>query len=222
MILSEKPLDYLNAFLGGVGISFTPCVLPLVPVIIGYIGITPQTSRARGLMLSLIYVSGVAITYAVLGLIASLTGKLFGTVSAHPVTNIIVGLIFILFGISMLDVFSISLPHVVPLVLGKEKNYFSIFLLGLSSGLVVGPCTAPALGAILFYLAQKKNILYGASVLLSFGFGMGLILILAGTFGSLMVNIRKIAQWSPHIKRLGAVILMGMGVYFIYIAYRRM
>ncbi len=97
MILSESPVDYLKAFLGGVGISFTPCVYPLIPVVIGYIGIKAGTTKFRGFSLSLTYVTGIAVTYSLLGLFASLTGRLFGAISSAPLTYIIVGLVLIFF-----------------------------------------------------------------------------------------------------------------------------
>jgi thiol:disulfide interchange protein DsbD len=221
MVLSENPVDYLKAFLGGVGMSFTPCVYPLIPVVIGYIGIKAGTTRFRGFSLSLTYVTGVAVTYSLLGLFASLTGKLFGTVSSAPVTYIIVGLVIIFFGLSMLEIFNLSMPRLIKLPVLKEGNYFSTFLLGLTSGLIIGPCTAPALGAILVYLAAKKNIAYGMSVLFSFAYGMGLVLILAGTFGSILVNLPKAGRWLLYIKRVGAVILIGAGLFFIFTGIRR-
>jgi thiol:disulfide interchange protein DsbD len=222
MILSENPIDYLKAFAGGVGISFTPCVYPLIPVIIGYIGIKSGTSRIKGFLLSLTYVSGIAVTYSILGLFASLTGRIFGTISSHPLIYIFVGSVVIIFGLSMLELFSLPLPKLIRLPAFKEKSYLSIFLLGLSSGLIVGPCTAPALGTILVYLATKKNIIYGMTVLFSFAYGMGLTLILAGTFSSILLNLPKSGKWMMYIKGLGALILIGIGVFLIVTGIRRL
>jgi thiol:disulfide interchange protein DsbD len=221
MSLSGNPVGYLKAFLGGVGISFTPCVYPLIPVIAGYIGIKAGTAKFRGFTLSLTYVTGIAITYSILGLIASFTGKIFGLISAHPITHIFAGSIIILFGLSMLDIFTLPLPRLIKSPMLKEKNYLSIFLLGLSSGLIISPCTAPALGVILVYLATKQNVLYGATLLFSFAYGMGLVLVLAGTFGSLLINLPKLGRRSVYIKNLGAVVLIGMGIYFIFVTIRR-
>jgi cytochrome c-type biogenesis protein len=221
MMLSENPVDYLKAFLGGVGISFTPCVYPLIPVIIGYIGIKAGTARLKGFTLSLTYVSGIAVTYSLLGLFASLTGRLFGTISSAPLTYMAVGAVVVFFGLSMLEVFNLSLPALIRLPVLKDRNYFSTFLLGLSSGLIIGPCTAPALGTILLYLATKKNVIYGVTLLFSFAYGMGLVLVLAGTFGSLLVKLPKSGRWLVYIKRLGAVILLGVGLSFIFTGIRR-
>jgi thiol:disulfide interchange protein DsbD len=222
MILSGSPLDYIKVFIGGVGVSLTPCVLPLVPVVIGYIGITAATKKFKGFLMSLVYVTGISFTYALLGLFASLTGRLFGTVSAHPVTNFIVGSVIILFGISMLDFFSLPLPRFFRLPAFESKGYFSTFVLGASSGFIIGPCTAPALGAILMYLATKENVLYAVTLLVSFAYGVGFLLILAGTFSSVLVNLRALHKWSESIKKAGAFILIGIGIYFVYLAIRRM
>lgn len=222
MNLSGSPFDFLKAFLGGVGLSFTPCVYPLIPVIVGYIGIKAGTSKRRGFTLSFAYTTGVAFTYSILGLIASLTGKLFGRINSHPLTHILVGIVIILLGVSMLGVFQISLQGLVKLPNIKKNDVVSAFLLGLVSGLIVSPCVTPVLGAILLYLATKKNVLYGAGLLFVFAYGMGLILIVAGTFSSMLANLPKSGRWLIFIKKFAAFMLLGMGIYFLYGGVRRM
>jgi thiol:disulfide interchange protein DsbD len=221
MILVEQPLDIIKAFLGGVGVSFTPCVFPLVPVVVGFIGIKAGTTRLRGFLLSLAYVTGVAVTYSVLGLIASLTGRVFGMISTHPVTVIAAGVIIVFFGFFMLDVIHLPIPQFIKLPSTRSRGYGSVFILGLTSGLIVGPCTAPALGAILVYLATKQNILYGTTVLVSFAYGLGLILILAGTFSSLLINLPKSGKWLRSVQIIGALILIGMGITLVITGIRR-
>lgn len=222
MSLSGSPLDYLIAFFGGILVSFTPCVYPLIPISAGYIGLRAAGSRAKGLVLSLFYVTGVAITYSVLGILASLTGTIFGAISTNPKTYFFAGSIIILFGLSMLDLFTIKIPNLIKPVSLKKGNYFSTFLLGLSSGLIVSPCLTPVLGTILFYLTTKKNILYGATLLFSFAYGMGLLLVLIGTFSSVLINLPKAGKWLILIKRAFSFILIAMGVYFIYAGIRRL
>ena len=221
MNLSGSPFDFVAAFLGGVGISFTPCVYPLIPITIGYIGARSGGSKLKGLGLSLVYVSGVAFTYSMLGILAVLTGKLFGSISSNPLTYIIVGVIIILFGLSMLDLFILPLPKIIKLPGLKKENYFSTFFLGLSSGLVASPCLTPVLGSILVYLTTKKNLLYGATLLLCFAYGMGVILVIAGTFSAALVNIPKLGKWMLYVKKIFSLIIIGMGLYFIYAGIRR-
>jgi cytochrome c-type biogenesis protein len=221
MNLSGNPLDFVFAFIGGVLISFTPCVFPLIPVTAAYIGATATKSKFQGFVLSLIYVTGIAVTYSILGLIASLTGQLFGRLSSFGVTYIVVGAVIVIFGLSMLDLFYISLPNVIKLPKFRKQDYFSTLLLGLASGLIIGPCVTPALASILAYLAAKKNALYGAVLLLSFAYGMGIVLILVGSFSGMLLALPKPQKWMVYIKKLGAIIILASGIYFIIIGIKR-
>jgi thiol:disulfide interchange protein DsbD len=221
MNLSGSPIDYLAAFLGGAIVSLSPCVYPLIPISVSFIGIRSATSKLKGLTLSLIYVTGIAITYSFLGLLASLTGKIFGAISSHPLSYIFAGTVITLFGISMLDAFKIPWPNLVKAPTFAKHGYFSAFILGLNSGLIVSPCTTPVLGAILVYLTTKKNIFYGTTLLFSFAYGMGLVLILAGTFSSLLIKLPKSGKWMLYAARISAFILIGMGIYFVFIGIRR-
>jgi thiol:disulfide interchange protein DsbD len=218
---SGNNIDFLIAFGGGLLMSFTPCVYPLIPISAGNIAARSGGSKIKGLSLSIVYVLGVAITYSALGLIASLTGTLFGRISTHPATHIIIGSITVLFGFSLLDIFHIHIPHKIKAPV-HEHDYLYTFLLGLSSGLITSPCLTPVLGSILFYLTTKQNVFYGATLLFSFAFGMGFILILIGAFEGFLVNLPKSGNWMVWIKRCSAVILMVMGAYFIYSGIRRM
>ena len=109
--IKQAPLLAIGvSFVGGVLTSFTPCVYPVIPITIGVIGARGSTSRLHALIVSLTYVLGMALVYAVLGMIAALTGQFFGKVSVHPITNLIVGNICILFALNMFDVFYIPMP----------------------------------------------------------------------------------------------------------------
>lgn len=218
MNLYGSPVDYFLAFLGGFFLSFTPCVYPLIPVSVSFIGVHSAGSKIRGLTLSLLYVSGLAVTYSLLGLLASLTGKIFGTVNTHPLTRLITGAIIIFFGIAMLKDFNLRLPP--PKISPSfKRGYFSIFFLGLTSGLIISPCTTSVLASILAILVLKRNIFYGMTLLFTFAFGMGFILILAGTFSAFLLSLPKAGKWMSWIKRIGGGILIAMGVYFILKAF---
>ncbi|MBU0709918.1 MAG: sulfite exporter TauE/SafE family protein [Candidatus Omnitrophica bacterium] len=214
MNLSGNPFDYLIAFLGGILASFTPCVYPLVPVIVGYIGVKSQGERFKGFFLSLIFVTGIAITYSTLGLVASLTGTIFGKISSHPITYISVGIVIILFGVSMFGL--IKLPTLTVRPAKQKEGYLGVFLLGLTSGFLVSPCLTPVMGSILLYLSTKQSVLYGTTLLMSFAYGMGLIFVLAGTFSALLLNLPKPGKWTVYLKKLMALILIATGTYFLY------
>ena len=223
MTLQGNFLDYLSAFLGGVLVSFSPCVYPLVPITLGFIGVKGSSGRLRGFYLSLVYVLGLAVTYSVLGLIAALSGKLFGQVSSHPLSFLIIGNVCILAGLSFFEVINIPFMGVrLQNKIERKGGYLSVFLLGLASGLIAGPCTAPALGAILVYVASRQNVVYGASLLFSFAYGMGFLLILTGTFGAFFLRLPKSGAWLTGIKKASGFILIAAGEYFLIQAGRLM
>lgn len=219
---SGNPIGYIAAFIGGALVSFTPCTYPLIPVILGVIGATGSVSRLRSFILSLVYALGVAFVYSLLGIAAVLSGKLFGSISANPWVYILVGNIFVFFGLSMLEVFDLRVT-VRSFAAGPDKvgagrprrGLLYIFILGAASGLVIGPCTTPALGAILTYAAAGQNLFYGASLLFVFGLGMCSLLIAAGSFSGMLASLPRSGKWLVYIKKACGIILILAGEYFI-------
>ncbi len=215
-------LAFFAAYLGGIVISFTPCTYPLIPVTIGFIGVQGSSSKLRAFMLSLFYVMGLAITYAALGAAAALSGRIFGQMQTTPWTYFIMANLCLVMGLSMLDIFNISIP--IPQKLMKltdpnnKKGFLNSFLIGMVSGVVIGPCTAPALGVLLGYVALKTNVFLGMGLLFVFAFGMGTLLIIIGTFAGIIAALPKSGKWMEKIKLISGLILIGAAEYFLYIA----
>jgi cytochrome c-type biogenesis protein len=215
-------LAFLAAYLGGLVISFTPCTYPLIPVTVGLIGVQDSSSKISGFLSSLSYVAGMAFTYSILGGAAALSGKIFGQMQTTPWTYFIMGNLCLVMGLSMLEVFHINLP--VPQRLmnvsggNNKKRLLDSFLIGIVSGVVIGPCTAPALAVLLGYVAVKTNFLLGMSLLFVFAFGMGTLLIIAGTFAGFISALPKSGAWMTKIKFISGLILIGAAEYFLYIA----
>ncbi len=223
MHLSGNVFDYVIAFWGGVLVSFSPCVYPLMPITASVIaGVNTKGTRFMAFVISLVYVLGMAVTYCTLAVFASLSGKVFGQLQNSPVVFLAVGNILIIFALVLLDVIPLSslgmnLQHKI-----KLKGLFSVLLLGITSGFIVGPCTAPVLGSLLVLVASKQNILYGVSLLFVFSYGVGASLILIGTFSSLLSNLPKSGPWLIGIKRLCALVIFIAGEYFLIKAGRLM
>ncbi len=215
-------LSYLAVYLGGVLVSFTPCMYPLLPVTVAFIGAQGSGSRGRGFVLSLIYVLGMAVTYTLLGAIAALSGKLFGQIQASPWTSFFVGNLCILMGLSMMDVFTvpIRMPAFIMRAQPRKRaaGMAGSFLVGAASGLVMGPCTAPALAVVLGYAATRQNVAFASSLMFVFAVGMGTLLILVGTFAGLLAGIPKSGVWMVRISRICGWILLGTGEYFLITA----
>ncbi len=217
-------LSYAAVFVGGVLSSFTPCVYPVLPITVGYVGGRSPGSRMKGFRLSLSYVLGMALTYAALGAAAALSGRVFGQAAASPISNIIVANVCIVMGLSMLDVFRVPVPA---LLSGSPAGparggAVGAFGLGLASGLVMGPCTAPVLGTLLVYVGARRNVPFGMSLLFVFALGMGALLLVAGTFTGLLANLPKSGRWTEAVRKGFGVVLILAGEYFLLQAGKRL
>ncbi len=215
-------LAFLAAYIGGVLVGFTPCTYPLIPITVGFIGAQGSPSKLRGLFLSLVYVSGLAVTYSLMGAIAVFSGRIFGQMQTTPWTYFIMANLCIFMGLAMLDVFNISLPVPQKLVRltggNKKKGVFSSFLIGATSGIIIGPCTAPVLAVLLGFVAMRGNLIMGMSLLFVFAFGMGTLLIIAGTFAGLIAALPHSGKWMTKINYIFGWLLIGAGEYFLYTA----
>ena len=204
------------AFLAGLLTSFTPCVYPLIPITIGIIGAKSSQTRRRGFLLSLVYVLGLSLVYAALGAVAALTGRLFGQISTGFWAYFIVGNLFFLFGLSMLDVFSLQLTFLQKFnPSARGSGMLTAFIFGGVSALIAGPCTTPVLGTLLAFVASRQNVALGVSMLFLFAFGMGFLLIIVGTFTGLLSTIPRSGAWMVTIKKAFGFLMIGIGEYFI-------
>lgn len=201
------------AYVGGLLASLTPCIYPMIPITAGVVGHSNiGGSRFRGFLLSLAYVFGMAVTYAGLGIFAAATGRFFGTINSHPLTFLLVGNIILLFGLGMLDVF--TMPYFSHNITAKAKGVVGVFIAGILSAFVAGPCTAPVLGVLLAYVATTQNIMTGGLLLFIFSFGMGTILIGVGTFSSVLAAMPKSGLWMAKIKKAMAFVMIALAEYF--------
>jgi len=201
------------AFLGGVLASLTPCVYPMIPITAGVIGhANVGGSKRRGFVLSLTYVIGMALTYAALGIFAAATGRFFGSINSSPWTFLVVGNVFLLFGLGMLDV--MQLPTFAGRFTNKRLGIAGIFLAGISSALVAGPCTTPVLGSLLAYTASSQSLIMGGLLLFVFSLGMGALLLGVGTFSSFLASIPRSGAWMVKIKKAMGLLMLAMAQYF--------
>ena len=212
---------YVAAYLAGVLVSFTPCIYPVIPITAAVIGGQRDISGARGFVLSLFFVLGLALTYTALGVFAALTGKLFGTIQTSPLTLGVLGGLFILMGLAMLDVFQLSLERYAPrgLTGGNRKGIFGSFMIGVTSGFILGPCTAPVLAVILGVVAARQSVFFGGSLLFVFSLGVGSLLVLVGTFAGILASLPKSGAWMTGVKKLSGIVMLAAGAYFLYSAY---
>lgn len=216
-------ISYVVVFLGGLITSFTPCIFPLIPIIISVIGASKEKSTSRNFLLSLSYVLGMAVVFSILGMIAGLTGTLFGRIQSNPIAHLIVGSIIILFALSLLNI--IPLPTFLLARSGAGKvirgrgTVFAAFLMGLVSGLIAAPCASAVLGALLVYVASKGNVFFGATLLFCFAVGLGTFLMLIGTFTGLVSKIPRSERAMKIFEKVLAFGMIILGGYFVYKAW---
>jgi len=213
-----SPLAYAVVFLGGILVSFTPCIYPVLPVTVGYLGSRTGGSRRRAFFLSAAYAFGMALTYAALGMAAGLTGSVFGEAAAHPLSYLLLGNVCILLALSMFDVFRFPTIAIRSRAGGAGSapgKMAGALVVGMLSGLVVGPCTTPVLGGLLLYVGTSGHPVLGATLLFTFALGMGLPVVALGTFAGLLANLPKAGGWTVKVQRAFGVLLLLAGEYLL-------
>lgn len=211
-------LAFLLVFLGGILTSFAPCVYPVIPITIGYVGGRSSGKPLQGLGLSAIFVLGIAIVYSTLGLISAATGTLFGSISGSPYIIAGVAAIFALMGLAMLGAFEIALPASWQGRLqagSRKKGLFGPLLVGMVSGLVMAPCVGPVIVALLAWVAKTQNLLLGWALLFVFSLGLGLLFLVIGTFAGAIQALPKAGVWMEGIKKGFGWILIGAALFLL-------
>jgi thiol:disulfide interchange protein DsbD len=208
----------LFSFLAGVLTSFTPCSYPMIPITLGFIGSRTTQSKRRGFVLAFFYVFGLAIVYSVIGAIAALTGRMFGSFTNRPIVYFIIGNICIGFGLAMFEVFHLPSPRVLDRFTIKQlpgSEILSSIILGGSSAIVISTCTTPVLGLLLTVVASKGSLILGMGMLFLFAYGLGFLVILMGTFAGLLASLPKSGPWLRTVQKVFGVVMIGAGEYFL-------
>lgn len=206
-------------FLAGVLTSFTPCVYPMIPVTVTYIGGASAGNRRRAVLLSSVYVLGMAVIYAALGIVAALVGKTFGNFTRNPIVYAAVGLLIVVFGVAMLGVVNVRVPAFFG---GLQREgvqrggVLGAALMGVAAGFVAAPCTAPVLGLLLTYVATTRNVVWGSTLLFVFALGLGMLLLLLGIFSGMLSAMPKAGAWMDVVKRVFGGLMLLIGAWFLF------
>lgn len=206
-------------FVAGFLTSLTPCIYPMIPITIGYIGgRSAGHGKWRGFVLSLFYVLGLAVIYSSLGVVAALTKSLFGSITQTPLIVGIVGVIFAAMGLSMLGIFDISLPSGIATKLqgsGPRRGFFGAMIMGMVAGLVAAPCAGPVVILLLTYIATTGRIVVGFSLMMAFAFGMGIIFLILGTFSGLLTSLPSAGMWMDKVKKTFGVLMIAAAIWIV-------
>lgn len=219
-IQNQSWIAFPACFLGGIVSSASPCVLAMIPLVIGYVGGYSEGSHKKAIQYSIVFTIGLTITFTVLGIIAGTMGRLFGDVGGFwyyvlPPVAILLGL-YLLFSDKLNLNIGLS-QRFMP----KKKALLGAFLIGLFFGIVASPCATPVLAVILTFAATREDIAFSGGLLLAYALGHWVLILGAGIsagFAQRVLASRGISNFSTYSKKTGGVILIGVGIYlFTYL-----
>jgi thiol:disulfide interchange protein DsbD len=207
-------------FIGGLLLSFTPCVFPMYPILTGIIvGQGDKLSTKKAFTLSFFYVQGMAVTYTILGIVVAIAGAQFQAMFQHPIVLMALSVLFIFLALSMFGIFNLALPsswqNKLNQISSSQKggSYVGVLMMGAISGLVASPCTTAPLTGALLYISQSGDILLGASALYALSLGMGLPLLVLGSSGGKLLP--KAGNWMNVIKNIFGLLLLAVPIFLL-------
>jgi thiol:disulfide interchange protein DsbD len=220
--LSAHPVAALAAvYAGGVLTSLTPCLYPMIPVTVSIVGGSAGAGaggRTRRMSLALTYVIGLAAAYAGLGLLAGLTGTLFGAVSTNPWLLFAMANVMLFAAMMMADVIPVPIPARLrdrAATMGEGGRYAGVLTMGVVSGLVAAPCGAPVMAAVLTWVSATGSAWLGFLYLFVFSLGMSSLLLAFAFVADTSLRLPRAGPWMLWVKRAFAVILLGVAEYYL-------
>ena len=220
--LGSSPLTALPLlFVGGLLTSLTPCVYPMIPITVALVGresMGAGSTRWRPLLLTLSYVVGVATVYAILGVIAGMTGSIFGSISSNPWLYFLQANVLLLAALFMLDVFTFRLPTRTAewaARVGEGGHYGGAFAMGAVSGLVAAPCGAPVMAAVLTWVTRTQSALLGFVYLFVFSLGMCALLVVIGVSSGGAARLPRAGEWMLRVKKIFGFVMLGVAEYYL-------
>jgi cytochrome c-type biogenesis protein len=209
----RSAVTFLLVFLGGLITSISPCILSMIPLLVGYIGGYSEGSKARGFTLSFSFIAGMSLTFAIMGFVAAYFGRVFGQVGT--VWYYVLAAVALVMGLQLLGVLTFNLPGFKKIPLQKAGVGGSLAM-GLLFGLVASPCATPVLAVIITYAALQAEPLYGSILLFVYGLGHGIPLLVAGTFTGMAKNLPKFSRYTQYISYFSGLVLVLAGIYLLF------
>jgi cytochrome c-type biogenesis protein len=206
------------AFGGGVLASLSPCLYPMIPITVSIIGGARETTRRGRFGLAVVYVGGLATVYSILGLVAGLTGTLFGAASTNPWLYFVMANIMLAAALMMADLIAVPVPDSLrqrAAAAGTGGRIGGAFAMGAASGLVAAPCGAPVMAGILTWVTTTRNATLGFVYLLAFSLGMCVLLLVFALIADTALRLPPPGPWMLWVKRLFALVLLGVAEYYL-------
>ena len=208
------PLLLITVFFGGLALNLTPCVFPLIPITIGYFSQQTKERSGNAFGLAFAYFLGIVLTYSVLGVLAALSGAIFGGALQNPIVVAVIVVVLLALAASMFGAWEIRPPAWAMQASGGRSGVFGALIMGLLMGIIAAPCIGPFVIGLLTYVGQKGDPVFGFFVFFALASGLGLPYLLLGTFTGLVNRLPASGVWMIGVRRVFGVILIAMAAYF--------
>jgi cytochrome c-type biogenesis protein len=218
----SSPLVAIPAlFAGGVLTSLNPCIYPMIPVTAAIVGgnqLGVESSRRRTVLLTLTYVVGLASVYSILGLVAGLSGTMFGAISTNPWLYFAMANLLVFSALMLFDVVPVPVPQ--RLIerasrVGTAGRFGGALVMGAVSGLVAAPCGAPIMAAVLTWVTTTQSAALGFVYLLSFSLGMCALLVIVGLSSGALARLPRSGMWMVWVKKGFGIVMLGVAEYYL-------
>jgi thiol:disulfide interchange protein DsbD len=230
---SSDPVAIGIFFVAGVLASLTPCVYPMIPIVVAYMGGAESAAAASGsesggrkrrvVIRSLAYVLGMAVVYTALGLTAVLLGKTFGAMTQTAWAYWLVAAVLILFGLNLFGLFELRVPDFIMkrVGTGPREGLLGAGVMGATSAVVAAPCAAPIVFPLVTIIGTQGRVVFGGLAMLSFSLGLGLLVLLLGVSSGLAASVPRPGQWMVTLKKVLGVVMVLISLFFAYQGYLR-
>jgi len=210
----DRLTPLLMSFAAGLATSLTPCVYPMIAITVSVFGARKVQSRFEGAALSSAFVAGMTTLFTTLGIVAAMSGGVFGDELGNPLVAAALALVFGVMALSMFGAFELALPYTWTTWLAERGGigYRGAFVLGMASSLIAAPCVGPVLGLLLPWIGATGNVGFGALCMLSYSLGMGTLFWIVGTFA---VGLPKSGRWMEWVKSAFGLVMVGSALYFL-------
>jgi len=212
---ASLPLQLLIVFLAGLALNLTPCVYPLIPITVGFFANQAKDRPGGTFGLALVYVLGMSVTYSALGVVAALTGQIFGSALQSPVVILVIVAVLIALALSMFGLWEIRVPGWAMRASGGKGGYLGALIMGLLVGFVAAPCIGPFVLGLLTYVGQVGSPFLGFILFFSLAMGLGLPYLILGTFTGAVNKIPASGAWMIGVRKVFGVLLLALAVYFL-------
>jgi thiol:disulfide interchange protein DsbD len=208
------PLLLIGVFFAGLALNLTPCVFPLIPITIGFFSQQTKDREGSTFPLALAYVLGIAATYSILGVLAALSGAIFGSALQSPWVVGLIVVVLLSLATSMFGLWELRVPGWAQRASGGRTGVFGALIMGLVMGFVAAPCIGPFVVGLLTYVGQRGDPVLGFILFFTLALGLGLPYLILGTFTGAVNKLPASGMWMVGVRRVFGVILVAMAAYF--------